>query len=245
MLGQHRMFSCHFKLLLKKKVHSSLTSAGSWLWLKNRASSGKLLFKEPVQSWTHYLIKTEHYSSSLFSFLLDIEWVDTKPHTKKTEKSTNMPHKKVVVVWKRRPTCPVKCYVWIQHDTAQVAVNIWRLLISIYTNTACGAYTETYCLDILCPAHLSDRLTGVHLSLHVLSWCCMISIMFLPFFCFLTSRSNVLPTTNSTYLKTCRYDKEHHPYCPIFLVGDVITQTGYNFQDLATKASGLNDLTWS
>jgi len=57
------------------------------------------------------------------------------------------------------------------------------------------------------------------------------------------SRANILPTTNSTYLKTCRYDKDHHPYCPIFLVGDVINWTGYNFQNLATKASAPNDMT--
>lgn len=87
----------------------------------------------------------------------------------------------------------------------------------------------------------------------LMSWCCMISTMSShsisskykvpPAFPFLTWRSNVLPTTNSTYLKTCRYDKEHHPYCPIFLVGDVINRTGYNFQDMATKASGLNNMT--
>ncbi|XP_067261559.1 P2X purinoceptor 5 isoform X1 [Chanodichthys erythropterus] len=62
---------------------------------------------------------------------------------------------------------------------------------------------------------------------------------FIKFPKFAFSKSNVLPTTNSTYLKTCRYDKEHHPYCPIFLVGDVINRTGYNFQDLATKGGSI------
>nr|AAI62598.1 P2rx5 protein [Danio rerio]AAI62608.1 P2rx5 protein [Danio rerio] len=52
-------------------------------------------------------------------------------------------------------------------------------------------------------------------------------------------KSNVLPITNSTYLKTCRYDKDHHPYCPIFLVGDVINWTGYTFQDLATRGGSI------
>lgn len=37
----------------------------------------------------------------------------------------------------------------------------------------------------------------------------------------------------------CRYDKDHHPYCPIFLVGDVINWTGYSFQDLATKGGSI------
>ncbi|XP_073696296.1 P2X purinoceptor 5 [Garra rufa] len=53
------------------------------------------------------------------------------------------------------------------------------------------------------------------------------------------SKSNVLPITNSTYLKTCRYDKDYHPYCPIFLVRDVITWTGFSFQDLATKGGSI------
>uniref|UniRef100_A0A673KKX6 P2X purinoceptor n=1 Tax=Sinocyclocheilus rhinocerous TaxID=307959 RepID=A0A673KKX6_9TELE len=62
---------------------------------------------------------------------------------------------------------------------------------------------------------------------------------FIKFPKFAFSKSNVLPTTNSTYLKMCRYDKDHHPYCPIFLVGDVINWTGYSFQDLATKGGSI------
>uniref|UniRef100_A0A8C1QY66 P2X purinoceptor n=2 Tax=Cyprinus carpio TaxID=7962 RepID=A0A8C1QY66_CYPCA len=54
-----------------------------------------------------------------------------------------------------------------------------------------------------------------------------------------TPSSNVLPTTNNTYLKMCRYDKDHHPYCPIFLVGDVINWTGNSFQDLAIKGGSI------
>ncbi|TRY94440.1 hypothetical protein DNTS_011366 [Danionella cerebrum] len=53
------------------------------------------------------------------------------------------------------------------------------------------------------------------------------------------SKSNVLPTSNSTYLKTCKYDKDHHPYCPIFLVGDMINWTGFHFQDLAAKGGSV------
>ncbi|XP_026106543.1 P2X purinoceptor 5 isoform X1 [Carassius auratus] len=62
---------------------------------------------------------------------------------------------------------------------------------------------------------------------------------FIKFPKFAFSKSNVLPTANRTYLKTCRYDKEHHPYCPIFLVRDVINWTGYSFQDLATKGGSI------
>nr|XP_055055986.1 P2X purinoceptor 5 isoform X1 [Misgurnus anguillicaudatus] len=52
------------------------------------------------------------------------------------------------------------------------------------------------------------------------------------------SKSNVL-TRNSTYLKTCTYDRNDHPYCPIFRVGDAIERTGYNFQDLAKKGGAI------
>lgn len=62
---------------------------------------------------------------------------------------------------------------------------------------------------------------------------------FIKFPKFAFSKSNVLPTTNNTYLKTCRYDKDHHPYCPIFIVGDMINWTGYNFQNLATKGGSI------
>ncbi|XP_043096443.1 P2X purinoceptor 5 [Puntigrus tetrazona] len=62
---------------------------------------------------------------------------------------------------------------------------------------------------------------------------------FIKFTKFAFSKANILPTTNSTYLKMCRYDKEHHPYCPIFRVGDLINWTGYSFQDLATKGGSV------
>uniref|UniRef100_A0A8C2FZZ0 P2X purinoceptor n=1 Tax=Cyprinus carpio TaxID=7962 RepID=A0A8C2FZZ0_CYPCA len=62
---------------------------------------------------------------------------------------------------------------------------------------------------------------------------------FIKFPKFSFSKSNVLPTANKTYLKTCRYDKDHHPYCPIFLVRDVINWTGYSFQDLAKKGGSV------
>ncbi|XP_051531107.1 P2X purinoceptor 5 isoform X2 [Myxocyprinus asiaticus] len=62
---------------------------------------------------------------------------------------------------------------------------------------------------------------------------------FIKFPKFAFSKSNVLPTTNSTYLKMCRYDKENHPYCPIFRVRDVVLGTGYSFQDLAIKGGSV------
>ncbi|KAI4891798.1 hypothetical protein NFI96_014808 [Prochilodus magdalenae] len=52
------------------------------------------------------------------------------------------------------------------------------------------------------------------------------------------SKSNVLSTANKTYLKSCSYDKDHNPYCPIFRVGDIVHWTGHDFQEMAVKASG-------
>ncbi|XP_072310114.1 P2X purinoceptor 5-like isoform X2 [Eucyclogobius newberryi] len=46
-------------------------------------------------------------------------------------------------------------------------------------------------------------------------------------------QSNVLETSDESYLKTCRYDDEVHPYCPIFRLGDITRRAGYNFQDMA------------
>ncbi|KAK3508824.1 hypothetical protein QTP70_009608 [Hemibagrus guttatus] len=54
------------------------------------------------------------------------------------------------------------------------------------------------------------------------------------------SKSNVLPSSKHTYLKSCYYDKVHHPFCPIFRVGDLVQWTGHSFQEMAVKASVAN-----
>uniref|UniRef100_G3NSP7 P2X purinoceptor n=1 Tax=Gasterosteus aculeatus aculeatus TaxID=481459 RepID=G3NSP7_GASAC len=53
------------------------------------------------------------------------------------------------------------------------------------------------------------------------------------------SKSNVLQTTNKSYLKGCRYDEELHPYCPIFRLGDITRRAGHNFQDVATLGGSI------
>ncbi|KAA0701862.1 P2X purinoceptor 5 [Triplophysa tibetana] len=65
---------------------------------------------------------------------------------------------------------------------------------------------------------------------------------FIRFSKFNFSKSNVLETNNETYLKSCLYDKIHHPYCPIFRLGDVIRKTGNNFQDLAVLGGSVGIL---
>lgn len=45
---------------------------------------------------------------------------------------------------------------------------------------------------------------------------------------------NVLATDNESYLKTCRYSQEH-PYCPIFVLGNIVRWAGGNFQEMASE----------
>ncbi|XP_071431336.1 P2X purinoceptor 5 isoform X1 [Pithys albifrons albifrons] len=47
------------------------------------------------------------------------------------------------------------------------------------------------------------------------------------------SKMNVLATDNESYLKTCRYSAEH-PYCPIFVLGNIVRWAGGDFQEMAS-----------
>ncbi|XP_071316716.1 P2X purinoceptor 5 isoform X2 [Trachinotus anak] len=53
------------------------------------------------------------------------------------------------------------------------------------------------------------------------------------------SKSNVLETSDDNYLKRCSYDRENHPYCPIFRLGDLVSWTGHHFQDMAVKGGSI------
>ncbi|XP_036251019.1 P2X purinoceptor 5 isoform X1 [Molothrus ater] len=48
------------------------------------------------------------------------------------------------------------------------------------------------------------------------------------------SKMNVLATDNESYLKSCRYSQEH-PYCPIFVLGNIVRWAGGDFQDMASQ----------
>ncbi|KAK5859078.1 hypothetical protein PBY51_003169 [Eleginops maclovinus] len=56
------------------------------------------------------------------------------------------------------------------------------------------------------------------------------------------SKSNVLETSNVSYLKTCLYDKEEHLYCPIFRLGDLVSWTGSDFQEMAVQGGSVGIL---
>ncbi|XP_030602201.1 P2X purinoceptor 5 [Archocentrus centrarchus] len=56
------------------------------------------------------------------------------------------------------------------------------------------------------------------------------------------SKSNVLETSDDSYLKRCSYDRENHPYCPIFSLRDLVGSTGYDFQEMAVKGGSVGIL---
>lgn len=56
------------------------------------------------------------------------------------------------------------------------------------------------------------------------------------------SKSNVLETSDENYLKNCTYDKNINPYCPIFRLGDLVSWTSYDFQEMAAKGGSVGVL---
>ncbi|XP_034723279.1 P2X purinoceptor 5-like isoform X2 [Etheostoma cragini] len=62
---------------------------------------------------------------------------------------------------------------------------------------------------------------------------------FIQFPKFTFSKSNVLETTDDSFLKKCRFDPVLHPYCPIFRLGDITRRAGHNFQDMATLGGSI------
>ena len=50
-------------------------------------------------------------------------------------------------------------------------------------------------------------------------------------------RRNILGYSDDDDLRNCRFTK-HHPhgqFCPIFVLRDIVSYTGYNFEDLTVK----------
>lgn len=56
------------------------------------------------------------------------------------------------------------------------------------------------------------------------------------------SKSNVLETSDDSYLKNCSFNKETDLYCPIFRIGEVVSWTGHDFQDMAVKGGSVGIL---
>ncbi|XP_076127023.1 P2X purinoceptor 4-like isoform X2 [Alosa pseudoharengus] len=48
-------------------------------------------------------------------------------------------------------------------------------------------------------------------------------------------RRNILPEMTDTYLKKCIFNRRSHPYCPIFRLGDIVTEAKEKFTEIAVE----------
>jgi len=55
------------------------------------------------------------------------------------------------------------------------------------------------------------------------------------------SRRNILQHINSTYLKNCTFNRKTDPHCPIFRLGDIVTEAGEDFSVIALKVCIFNN----
>ncbi|XP_036611130.1 P2X purinoceptor 4 isoform X4 [Trichosurus vulpecula] len=49
------------------------------------------------------------------------------------------------------------------------------------------------------------------------------------------TKRNILPKTNASYLRSCIYDAETDPFCPIFRLGQIVESAGHSFQQMAVE----------
>lgn len=65
---------------------------------------------------------------------------------------------------------------------------------------------------------------------------CLAEVPLVHTFCFLPGfRRNILPNVTSSYLKSCIYDAQTDPFCPIFRLGKIVEDAGHSFQDMAVE----------
>ncbi|XP_010738530.2 P2X purinoceptor 4b [Larimichthys crocea] len=68
---------------------------------------------------------------------------------------------------------------------------------------------------------------------------------------FKVNRRNILPHINSSYLKTCEFNRTTDPHCPIFRLKHMVSEAGEEFQEMSAKGGILGiiidwscDLDW-
>ncbi|XP_053557710.1 P2X purinoceptor 4 [Bombina bombina] len=60
------------------------------------------------------------------------------------------------------------------------------------------------------------------------------------------SKRNILPNISNSYLKTCLYDRIHNPFCPIFRLGNIVSEAGESFQDMAVQGGVMGiQINWN
>lgn len=51
-------------------------------------------------------------------------------------------------------------------------------------------------------------------------------------------RRNIVDSATKEYLQSCIYNNNTDPYCPTFRIGDIVTGSGYKYEDVA-KTGGV------
>ncbi|XP_077149043.1 P2X purinoceptor 4 isoform X1 [Ranitomeya variabilis] len=60
------------------------------------------------------------------------------------------------------------------------------------------------------------------------------------------SKRNILQNISADYLKTCIYDREKHPFCPIFHLGRMVQEAGESFQEMAVLGGVMGiQISWN
>ncbi|KAK2816339.1 hypothetical protein Q7C36_022610 [Tachysurus vachellii] len=55
-------------------------------------------------------------------------------------------------------------------------------------------------------------------------------------------RSNLVESVTSSYLKTCLFDPDKQPLCPIFKLGDIVSLSGFKFSEIAQVGGSIGIL---
>ena len=53
-------------------------------------------------------------------------------------------------------------------------------------------------------------------------------------------RSNILDSSNQSYLQSCLYDVESDPFCPVFRLETIVTLAGENYTDVAVNGTVIS-----
>ncbi|KPP64066.1 P2X purinoceptor 4-like, partial [Scleropages formosus] len=53
-------------------------------------------------------------------------------------------------------------------------------------------------------------------------------------------RRNILPDVNTSYLRNCIFDRKRDPHCPIFRLGDIVSEANEDFQSMAGGVMGIH-----
>ncbi|XP_067911092.1 P2X purinoceptor 4-like [Heterodontus francisci] len=56
------------------------------------------------------------------------------------------------------------------------------------------------------------------------------------------TKRNILTNASAGYLKSCSFNREHDPFCPIFRLGDMVHEAGQDFQKLAVQGGVMGIL---